>query len=216
MEDRAPSLSGQVFGRLTVIDRAESDKKGNAAWNCVCACGERRRVLAQSLRSGASRSCGCLNKEIVSQNTKRHGRSKTLDYKAWHAMIQRCTNPRHEKWRRYGARGISVCDRWLTFESFIEDMGERPAGMTIDRIDNDGNYDPGNCRWANQMTQGSNRGNNRRLLIGGTEMTISEAARTHGISLMTVRSRLSAGWTTEDALKTPTHKPRGARNATTI
>ncbi len=213
MIDRAPSLSGQVFGRLTVIDRAESDKKGNAAWNCVCACGESRRVLAQSLRSGASQSCGCLNKEIVSQKTKKHGRSATLDYKAWHAMIQRCTNPSHGKWRRYGARGISVCERWLTFENFLEDMGERPAGMTIDRIDNDGNYEPGNCRWASQMTQGSNRGNNHRVEIDGESMTISEASRKFCVGLATVRSRLRSGWSLEDALKTPVHTSRGEQNA---
>lgn len=92
-------------------------------------------------------------------------------------------------------------------------MGERPPGMTVDRINNDGNYEPGNCRWATQMTQGSNRGNNRRVVIDEKEMTISAAARLFGISLITVRSRLRTGWPIEDALKTPVSKPRGTRNA---
>jgi len=210
---KAPCLLGQVFGRLTVISRAENDKRGNAAWHCRCSCGAERRVLAQSLRVGATQSCGCLNKEIVSRNGITHGRSGSLDYKSWHAMIQRCTNPKHWKWPRYGGRGISVCERWLKFENFLEDMGERPVGLTIDRIDNDGNYEPGNCRWATQLTQGSNRGNNRRFQIDGNDLTLSQAARKYGISLVTIRSRLRAGWPAEEAIKTPAKPQRGTRNA---
>jgi hypothetical protein len=214
-KDKAPSLAGERFCRLSVIDRAPSDRKGNAAWHCVCDCGAKRTVLAQSLKSGATQSCGCLSKEILSSMAT-HGRSKDRDYKAWHGMVQRCTNPSHHKWPRYGGRGISICAEWMSFKGFIAGMGERPKGLTIDRINNDGNYEPENCRWATQKTQGSNRGNNRRFTIDGADMTLSDAARRYGISLSAVRGRLSRGWLPALAFKTPTNQPHGATHGTAI
>lgn len=201
----AVDMTGKRCGRLVVLARAGSDKSGNARWSCLCDCGAQRTILGQSLRSGATMSCGCLNREIVSAMAT-HGQSGTANYKAWHAMVQRCTNPKHHKYARYGGRGIRVCDRWLTFENFAQDMGTRPPGMTVDRRDNDGDYEPGNCRWATQMEQGNNRGNNRMVTVGGTQQTLSQAARQHGINKGTVRGRISYGWTEERAFTAPTQQ----------
>ena len=197
---KGPDHIGARFGRLTVIGRAESDKNGNSRWHCVCDCGNKSTPLGQSLRSGVTVSCGCYAVEVNRARTTTHGVSSTAAYKAWHGMIQRCTNPSHHKWPRYGGRGIKVCEQWLTYEGFVADMGARPDGMTIDRINNDGNYEPGNCRWATQLTQGNNRGNNRVVEIGGESLTMSEAVRKAGLNLSTVRWRLRNGWPIEKAI----------------
>lgn len=199
---RGIDLAGKRFGRLDVLSRAGSDKSGNAKWECRCDCGATRVVYSQSLRSGATLSCGCLNKEINSASAK-HGMAGTREYKAWAGMVQRCTNPKNAKWPRYGGRGITVCERWLSFENFRADMGARPEGMTIDRKNNGGNYEPGNCRWATQKQQGNNRGNNRHVVVGGRTMTVSEAARSAGLNLSTLRGRLRSGWPIERATAQP-------------
>jgi len=195
-------ISGQRFGRYMVLGRGDSDRHGNAMWRCLCDCGTEKVVMGRALRIGVTTSCGCANKEIL-RNQKTHGASGTSDYKAWFGILQRCDNEHHEKWHRYGARGITVCDRWRSYENFLADMGPRPHGMTIDRIDNNGNYEPSNCRWADQKTQGNNRGNNRMFDIGGVEMTLSQACEAYGINKATVRGRLSFGWETDRAFKTP-------------
>lgn len=192
-------MTGCRFGRLLVVERIPSDRFGNAKWKCICDCGGVSEPLGQSLRYGATTSCGCISKELaVSRAT--HGASGSSEYKAWHAMIERCTTPSHHKWHRYGARGISVCERWMSYENFLLDMGPRHKGLTIDRKDNDGNYEPENCRWATQMQQGSNRSNNRIVALGGESLTISEAARRVGINLSTIRNRIRSGWTVDAAL----------------
>lgn len=198
----AKDMTGQKFHRLTILSRVENDKHGNAVWLCRCDCGVEKTVMGAPIRSGKTTSCGCTNREIV-RAQKTHGASGTKNYKAWFGMLQRCGNPNHAKWHRYGARGISVCDRWKSYENFLEDMGERPEGMTLDRENNDGNYEPGNCRWASQMTQGNNRGNNRIFEIDGKNLTLSEASRAYGIHKDVARSRLSSGWGVDEAFKTP-------------
>lgn len=148
-----------------------------------------------------------MNKEINSARIK-HGLSGSAYYKAWAGMVQRCTNPKNAKWPRYGARGITVCDRWLDFENFRSDMGDRPAGMTIDRKDNDGNYEPENCRWATQQQQGNNRGNNRLVVLDGKQMTLSDAARKAGIRPSTLSARIRSGWSFDRAVHQPTTNAR--------
>ena len=158
---------GNRYSRLIVLERAGSSpgRFRLALWICNCDCGNQIIVKGNYLRKGATRSCGCLQKEEMSKRTKKHGQSHgqgskwqpTRSYRSWKAMRTRCTNPNHKYYYNYGGRGIKICDRWDSFENFFADMGERPEGMTMDRIDNDGNYEPSNCCWSTPKQQRKNQ-----------------------------------------------------------
>lgn len=157
-------LTGHVYGRLTVTSSA-GYAKGFSLWVCMCECGTETITRGNCLRTGNTTSCGCLSRELTAGLNRTHRLSKTKTYTVWKAMLTRCRNPNQPTAARYVLRGISVCDRWETsFENFYADMGAAPPGLSLDRIDNDGNYEPGNCRWATAETQSRNRaGRNGRV-----------------------------------------------------
>ena len=205
-QKKAKDLTGERFGRLVVLWRGENIVEASgatrSAWFCVCDCGETKAVSQHSLSRGLTRSCGCLMRE----KTPKHGMSRTPVYVQWSAMWQRCSNPRNTRYADYGGRGITVCEAWRDFSAFIADVGMPEAGMTLDRIDVNGNYEPGNVRWASRLTQANNRRNNTTLTFAGKTLTLAEWGRVTGLGKGVVLRRHSKGWPVERILMEPLHR----------
>lgn len=199
---RYKDITGTTFNSWTVVTRAGSSKSG-ALWACECACGKRKVISTNDLTSGHTTSCGCLRG--IHRHTANHATSPT--YRSWWNMVSRCTVPSSPSFKHYKKRGITLCKRWRDFASFLADMGERPAGnYTLDRIDNAGNYEPGNVRWATKQEQANNRVTNIFFEWRGTTYTLANLSRACGVEKELLRSRLCRGkypWTVEGAIKTP-------------
>jgi hypothetical protein len=216
MPANCEDLTGRRFGRWTVTGYAGRMRMqyGNrrvcvSLWQCRCDCGAERTVRRDLLVRGDSVSCGCYMRAVTSLANTTHGHcggvyhdsEASPTYHSWSAMKERCNRTRHPAFQRYGGRGITVCDRWMySFENFLADMGERPEGLSIDRIDNSKGYEPGNCHWATTKEQGRNRADNHTLTHNGLTLCLSEWAEVTGIGKTAIRERLRRGWSVSDTL----------------
>lgn len=190
-------LKGQRFGKLLVIE--EDGRIGsNVAWICKCDCGNVTRVRANSLLTGNTTSCGCGRIEAITK----HNMTNTKLFNVWRTMKERCNNKSYRQYKDYGGRGISLCDEWEEFKPFMKWSLENgyKEGLSIDRIDNDGNYCPENCRWTTVRVQSRNRRANRILEYGGEKHCVAEWSEILGVRANTIFWRLSQGWSTEEAL----------------
>lgn len=198
-------LTGRKFGRLTILRRGPDNFQDEIQWLCRCDCGSKIvTVRGSHLKTGNTRSCGCLQPEIVSQVNRKHGMWESPEYANWEAMKQRCQNPKSSGYRYYGGRGIKIAPEFQNFEAFFAYMGPRPKGCnSIDRIDNDGDYEPGNVRWTNQRQQMRNTRANRRYEFKEQNLTLIEWSELTGLSLGALCGRLRLGWSLEETLTLP-------------
>ncbi len=196
-------LIGKIFGRLTVLERADNDGHGNIRWKCICECGKETIVTSSHLKSGHTRSCGCLMLDTTSARVTKHGGRNTRLYRIWAHMKERCLNPNSISYMNYGGCGITVCDEWKRDFKAFHDWAIANGysdELEVDRIDNDGDYRPENCRWATRKTQANNRRSNRYLEYGGERLTVKEWALKTGISYKILYDRIKSGWSVERVL----------------
>lgn len=204
-----PIVAGDRYGRLTFIQEAPRSEAGLRMVRCKCDCGAILALPLKYIRKGNTSSCGCLRREMVAAKNTKHGMRKRAggsppEYFIWKQMRNRCNAPGDSHWERYGARGITVCPRWGDFEAFLADMGPRPSPRhSIDRIDNDGPYEPGNCRWATASQQARNKRNSSRVQFQGETYTVADLAEKCGIPYGRLDSRLRKGWSVERAVSEP-------------
>jgi hypothetical protein len=200
------NLVGERFNRLLVesFGPAKTYPCGTShtTFICQCDCGAKVTVLGISLKSGNTKSCGCLAIESLVKRSKRHGMTGSRTYRIWQAMLNRCRNKNLYQFKDWGGRGISVCERWLKYENFLNDMGEAAPGSSIDRIDNDGNYEPKNCRWATVQQQNRNKKSNRNLTFNGKTKCLKDWADDIGIDQTSLSERLEK-WDLQRALTQP-------------
>lgn len=201
---------GKRFGRLVVLEIGARNERNTRRIRCQCDCGHVRDMEATSLRRGRTVSCGCVRRERqLAANTK-HGFAGTPTYRSWHGMIDRCYDPKCGRYSSYGGKGITVCDRWRhSFETFLSDMGERPEGRTLDRIDNNGNYEPANCRWSTLVEQQANRTVTRTLTAFGETLPVAEWCRRAGLNPETLSWRLNKMGLSPEAALTRVPKKTG-------
>lgn len=206
---RRDDLTGARFGRLTVEAMSgivvTPGGTRRTAWRCRCACGRDAIVRGLDLKQGKVVSCGCYRDEVTSQRRRSHGHTvqgkSSTEYESWAHAKRRCLNPKDAGYATYGGRGITMSPEWVSdFAAFYAHMGPCPVGCDLDRIDNDGHYEPGNCRWATRQQQNSNQRRNRLVTLHGEAMTVAEASRRVGIASYLVYGRLNNGWSVERAL----------------
>lgn len=209
------NLTGRRFCRFTVIKPVRVIARNNTLrWLCRCDCGNERILLAGDLNSGHAKSCGCYAREMAAKLQFRHGhwsnKKASPEWTAWNQMRQRCSNPKNSSFKRYGARGIVVCERWQKFENFLADMGPKPVGpkrfFSVERKNNNGNYEPSNCKWATQTEQSNNRRSNRIVSWNGVTKTVTQWASELGIKVQTLGYRIRDAWPVEEAFTRPVRK----------
>jgi hypothetical protein len=198
------NLIGLRYGKLVVTERTENDKWGKSQWRCICDCGNKKVIAGSSLKKGLTNSCGCLRKQVMKERHIKHGFSKIERlYFIWCGMKVRCKNPNSKAFPDYGGRGIIVCDEWvsdyLNFRDWALSNGYTD-GLSIDRKDNDGNYEPTNCRWVTEKIQANNTRTNHLLTLGNKTKTLSEWAKDTGIKRETIMMRIRLGWSVNEAL----------------
>ena len=191
------NLQGFRFGSLTVLQLGEKQRPMNGAWwLCLCDCGTQKNIPATDMVQGKINSCGCEHAERIGRASITHGKSKSRTYKLWMAMRNRCDRVNQD----YSCRGIVYDERWKSFENFLEDMGEAPEGLSLDRIDCNGNYHKANCRWATRVEQANNTRANVFIEWDGKKQTVAQWAKELGMKTDKLRSRLRYGWTIQRAL----------------
>lgn len=193
-------LTGQRFGRLTVIKRGERNRHRQLRWECKCDCGNTCTPLGMCLRRGQTQSCGCLHQEAIARVNYKHGMTRTPIYAIWRSMMQRCYDSNSHAYDRYGGRGIVVADAWHDFQNFYRDMGDKPKGKSLERLDNSGPYSPENVVWADSRQQANNRRSNVVLEFQGRKQTMQQWSDEMGLKIQTVWARLNRGWSVERAL----------------
>lgn len=186
--------TGHRYGRLTAVQLVKCGPRLRVFWMCQCTCGKTCVVNATQLRLGRTQSCGCLRDEKTRSRSTTHGESlpwrRSREYQSWVDMKKRCSCSHRAEWKNYGGRGIQVCERWQRFENFLADMGRCPPGLTLDRINNDGGYEPGNCRWTTRTEQNVNRRRTCHWTLDGKRMTVAEMAKQLAMLTGTLRWRL--------------------------
>ena len=194
-------LTGNKYGRLTVLRESGRTIYRSVTWECLCDCGNRVSITSHHLTSGHTQSCGCYQKDRAAEGQRTHGLCDTPTYHSWRGMKERCLNPQNKAYRWYGGNGVKICDRWLDFGEFLQDMGKRPKGMTIERIDTTGNYSPENCTWVPAKKQTQNTRSNVMVTHNGQTLCIAELARREKVPYGRLQSRLKKGWDVERALQ---------------
>jgi hypothetical protein len=198
--------TGKVFGRLTVLSKAESvryEKQTAARWFVKCQCGNEKIVSATKLVSGSTKSCGCLKRELAAKSHTTHDMRWHPFYRIWAKMRGRCLCKTDAAYLDYGGRGITICEKWSDFSLFVSDMGERPKGFTLERLDNDKGYSPDNCKWASRKEQARNRRSSRILEINGIEKCLAEWCEFYNLQYGTVLARINKGWSVSKAFELP-------------
>jgi hypothetical protein len=206
-------ISNKKFGKLLAVKRC-TNMSGKTAWECKCDCGNITFVTTSNLTCNRIRSCGCLKIKQLLERSTTHNQRHTVLYSVWRGLRQRCNNPKHASYHNYGGRGITVCEEWdKSFQAFYdwsyangystENQKNEKLKLTIDRIDNNGNYEPSNCRWVDRKTQTRNMRTTRFITFNGQNKSVSEWCEIYGIKLQTFNTRIRNGWSIEEALTKP-------------
>ena len=198
-------MAGWRFGRLLVERVSGYSKDGrHITWLCKCDCGAKPVVIGWLLRSGFTKSCGCLSRETTIAKFTTHGMAGTRIYAVWNSMVMRCHNKNSLSYKHYGAKGIKVCKRWRKFENFLDDMGQPDVGLQLERKNNNGNYTPANCKWATLHEQARNKSTSRKITFNGKTLCLCDWSKIVGIGQLTISCRIDIlGWSVRKALTTP-------------